>query len=206
MNYRGLWGVERGCDDMLWPHNCFLHDDVIYIYMATAYGHTSHLFCIKMSYGRTALFCRAKYAFCILFLHTWLCYPSPSFSFTLQVSSVPSLLLCDPPCTPFIPFFPLFLFIPPPPNSNYMLHHPFVLQPYWLFLSVTLLFRVWDVLSGTCKRTLKGQACSYWCDTLALTPDGAHLVSGSGDGTIMWVIACVLAHQSKEVSEVFVMW
>ena len=104
------------------------------------------------------------------------------------------------------PFLSSVLFVHPPPTLIIPCITPLFLQPHWLFLSVVLLFRVWDVMAGNCKRTLKVQRCSDWCDSLALTPDGAHLVSGSNDGTIMWVIACVLAHQSKEESVVFVMW
>jgi len=41
--------------------------------------------------------------------------------------------------------------------------------------------RIWDSLSGECMKTLRGHTDAI--QSLAMSPDGAHLVSVSLDGT-----------------------
>ena len=42
--------------------------------------------------------------------------------------------------------------------------------------------RSWDALTGTCTRTLEGHTSSV--ESVAYSPDGKHLASGSYDETI----------------------
>ena len=41
---------------------------------------------------------------------------------------------------------------------------------------------VWDLTTGECKTTLKGH--KYSVNSVAISPDGTTIVSGSGDNTV----------------------
>ena len=50
------------------------------------------------------------------------------------------------------------------------------------FDAYTFVCRVWDLASGELKCTLKGH--TKWVSSVAISPDGKTIVSGSGDQTV----------------------
>ena len=44
--------------------------------------------------------------------------------------------------------------------------------------------RVWDLESGECTKTLEGH--THWVSSVAISPDGKTVVSGSYDKTVRW--------------------
>jgi len=57
--------------------------------------------------------------------------------------------------------------------------------------------QVWNVATGQVEQTLKGH--SHWVESVAFSPDGSKLASGSGDDTVqVWDVATSQVEQTLE--------